>query len=93
MKVISADGRSEYFENADLVGYTCLEQDVLYQRYTGFLGLGDYVQFGNVGGYSTVYKPPFIWPNCAMLVKQENGEYREIKRAESYDDLLGTYVF
>jgi diaminopimelate decarboxylase len=93
MKVISAGGRSEYFENADLVGYTCLEQDVLYQRYTGFLGLGDYVQFGNVGGYSTVYKPPFIWPNCAMLVKQENGEYREIKRAESYDDLLGTYVF
>jgi diaminopimelate decarboxylase len=67
VKVIPAGGRSEHFTNADLVGYTCLEQDVMYQGYTGSLGLGDYVQFGNVGGYSNVYKPPFIWPNWAML--------------------------
>ena len=92
VKVIPAGGRSEHFTNADLVGYTCLEQDVMYQGYTGSLGLGDYVQFGNVGGYSNVYKPPFIWPNCAMIVKKESGKYLEIKRAESFEDLLGTYV-
>ena len=93
VKVIPAGRQSEHFVDADLVGYTCLEQDIMYQGYTGSLGLGDYVQFGNVGGYSNVYKPPFIWPNCAMAVKKENGEYRQIKRAESYEDLLGTYVF
>ena len=31
--------------------------------------------------------------NGYAQVRLPSGEYREIKRAESYDDLLGTYVF
>lgn len=79
--------------NADLVGYTCLEQDVLYSGFSGELGIGDYIRFGNVGGYSNVLKPPFIRPNCAMIAIEADGRHRLIKRAETDEDLLHTYLY
>ncbi len=81
------------YSGIDLTGYTCLEQDVLYRGFSGELAVGDYVVFGNVGGYSNVLKPPFIRPNCAMAALRPDGEAVLIKRAESYDDLLRTYLF
>lgn len=93
VKIINAGKASRYYEDVNMVGYTCLEQDVMYTDYTGALGVGDYVQFGNVGGYSNVYKPPFIWPNCAMIVKRAKGEYQVMKHKESYEDILRTYAF
>lgn len=92
-KVVNVAYDSKSFKNADIVGYTCLEQDVMYTGFEGRIGIGDYVQFGNVGGYSNVYKPPFIWPNCSMVAIDSDGHYRCIKRAETYGDLLQTYVF
>lgn len=80
------------FKDLDLTGYTCLEQDVLFSAYSGKLAVGDTVVFGNVGGYSNVLKPPFIRPNCAMIALRPDGSCQLIKRAESYDDLLQTYV-
>ena len=77
----------ERINSADFVGYTCLEHDVMYKGYNGDLGVGDYVVFGNAGGYSNVSKPPFISPNCAMV--SENGNL--IKKAEEFEDVLGTY--
>ena len=93
VRVIRAAEQTKQYSGIDLVGYTCLEQDIMYTNFNGVLGIGDYVQFGNVGGYSNVYKPPFIWPNCAMIVKKENNEYQVIKHKESYKDLLKTYMF
>lgn len=56
------------FSNIDFTGYTCLEQDVMQQECELCkLAVGDYIVFGNVGGYSNVLKPPFIRPNCAMI--------------------------
>ena len=81
------------FDAIDMTGYTCLEQDVMYKSFSGKLAVGDYVVFGNVGGYSNVLKPPFIQPNCAMVAHAENGEYVLMKRVETGDDLLRTYVF
>jgi len=81
------------YSNVDFVGYTCLEQDVMYTDYTGNLAVGDYVLFGNIGGYSNVYKPPFIWPNCMMIAYAKNGCINIVKQKETYEDLLHTYVF
>ena len=67
VRIFSCGGVQQETQDANLVGYTCLEQDVLYRGYTGKLAVGDYVAFGNVGGYSIVDKPPFIQPNCAMI--------------------------
>lgn len=79
------------YENLDMVGYTCLERDVPYKDYCGCLGKGDYVVFGNVGGYSNVDKPPFILPQCAMIGITAVDEY-VIKRKETTADILSTYV-
>lgn len=81
----------DYYNNMDFVGYTCLEQDVVYSDYNGKLGIGDYVVFGNVGGYSNVLKPPFIRPNCAMISIDADTDII-IKRAETVNDILATYT-
>ena len=77
----------------DITGYTCLEQDVLYRDFPGELKIGDILEFRNVGGYSVVYKPPFIQPNCAMVSVTDDGKVKEIKRRETFNDILTTYIF
>lgn len=83
----------EYFDNINLTGYTCLEQDVMYEGYTGNLAVGNYIVFKNVGGYSNVSKPPFIAPNCPMIEIDGNGNTRLIKRRETFEDIFMTYQF
>lgn len=92
MRVFSR-GKQRQFKSIDITGYTCLEQDVMRKNYSGGMEVGDYVVFGNVGGYSTVLKPPFIRPNCKMIALRPNGDCLVIKHAESNDDILRTYVF
>lgn len=91
--VAAGEGERKYYESIDLTGYTCLEQDVMLTGFSGMLGKGDLVVFGNVGGYSNVLKPPFIRPNCAMIAEKAEGGFELIKAAETYEDLLHTYRF
>lgn len=79
-------------ENANLVGYTCLEQDVLYRGYSGNISVGDIFLFGNVGGYSIVDKPPFIMPNTPFISVKDN-KIKLIKRQEMWNDIFSTFVF
>lgn len=79
-------------KNANFVGYTCLEQDILYRNYTGNIGPGDVIEFGNVGGYSLVDKPPFIMPNCPMVVINRT-QTKVIKRKEKFEDIFSTFIF
>lgn len=92
IKVFHCNDSQSTVDNANFVGYTCLEQDVLYRGYTGSISVGDYIEFGNVGGYSLVDKPPFIQPNCAMVSINGN-DVDLIKRQETWDDIFGTFVF
>lgn len=91
--VIPGGAEREEYDRIDLTGYTCLEQDVMLTDWSGSLAKGDYVVFGNVGGYSNVLKPPFIRPNCAMVAEKPDGGYELIKAAETNEDLLRTYRF
>lgn len=79
--------------NVDIVGYTCLEQDCIYKKMPEYVSAGDIIEFRNVGGYSIVYKPPFILPNCRMVTTTIDGKLKEIKRAETFDDVFKTYFF
>ena len=92
MRVIH-NGAGDTVENADIVGYTCLEQDVLWRGYTGTLGVGDLLLFGNVGGYSIVSKPQFIRPNCPMYTLRADGGMQEIMRAETFEDIFDKFAF
>ena len=77
----------------DLTGFTCLEQDVLYKDFPEPVCVGDVIELRNVGGYSVVYKPPFIQPNCAMVSIDENNSINVIKRKETFEDIFNTFIF
>lgn len=77
----------------DITGFTCLEQDCLYKDFPDALCVGDVIEFRNVGGYSVVYKPPFIQPCCAMIAVKEDASIEEIKRKESFEDIFQTFKF
>lgn len=91
LEIIENAAERQEYRDIDLVGYTCLERDVTYRAYCGKLGKGDYLVFGNVGGYSNVDKPPFILPQCAMIGMLDDDTY-VIKRKETTEDILVTYV-
>ncbi|MBG9220338.1 alanine racemase [Bacteroides ovatus] len=77
----------------DITGFTCLEQDTLFKDFPENVKVGDILELRNVGGYSVVYKPPFIQPCCAMIAIKEDGSIAEIKRKETFEDIFQTYKF
>ncbi len=80
-------------EKIDLVGYTCLEQDLMVGDYPRPINVGDNLAFLNVGAYSIVSKPQFIHPNCPMYAIDKNGATKEIMRAETFDDVFSKFIF
>lgn len=92
IEIVHMGCNSEYCEDLDFGGFTCIESDYLYRGFRGELAEGDYVIFSNVGSYSVVLKPPFILPNFAVVEIVDDG-LREIKSAEVFDDLFRTYSF
>lgn len=92
MEVIAMGGEQKEYENLDMVGFTCIEGDVLYYNYNGKLAHEDAIVISNCGSYSLVMKPPFILPNFPVL--DICGEKTEvIKRGEVFDDLFHTFNF
>ena len=87
-------GNGEYSQTpVDITGFTCLEQDTLFKDFPESVKVGDVLELRNVGGYSVVYKPPFIQPCCAMIAIKEDGKIEEIKRKETFEDIFQTYKF
>jgi len=80
------------YKKMDICGYTCIESDILYKDYNGFLERGDFLVFSNVGSYSIVFKPPFILPNVPMIDLSDKGKMEVIKRQETLEDILSTYL-
>jgi diaminopimelate decarboxylase len=78
----------------DLVGYTCMENDCLYPAYPIAVGVGDYTVFDNVGAYSIVFKPPFIWPSPPIVSYDSTLDlYKLARRQETAQDVFATYEF
>lgn len=82
----------EDYKSVDLVGYTCLEQDVILHDYQGKLAQGAVVEICNVGGYSIVDKPPFIHPDIPIYMASGD-RVTCIKREQTFDDIFAPYVF
>lgn len=87
VEIIHSGNTVEEVFEADFVGYTCLEHDVMLKNYSGKIGVNDTVVFKNVGGYSVVSKPPFIRPNCPIYT--DRGKL--IKRPETIKEIFATY--
>lgn len=74
-------------ERCKIVGYTCMEHDILYDGFFGDLQVGDLLIYSNRGAYSLNYKPPFI--RQAPPVIDRFGTVW--KREETIEDILRTY--
>lgn len=86
-------GGEESGAQPDIMGFTCLEQDYIFKEFPEKVKVGDVIEFRNIGGYSVVYKPPFIQPCCAMVAVGEDGNVKLIKKRESFEDIFKTYIF
>ena len=88
--------KSESIKNKiyDLCGYTCIEDDILYESYEGVIEVNDIIKFSNVGSYSIVLKPPFILPNYPIILfgKSAN-DYKVLKEAEDFDYIFEKFNF
>lgn len=78
-------------KRARIVGYTCIERDVLNHCFSGRVAVGDFMCFTNAGSYSVVMKPQFIQLAPPVYLLSANGELRTVRREESLDDLTSTY--
>ena len=91
--IVHHNSAGEFFDKIDIMGYTCLEQDIMFSSFQGELAVGDWLEFRNVGGYSVVFKPQFAYPQCPMYAMHGNGEAEEIMRKESFDDIFSRFIF
>lgn len=91
MSVYAMGKEQRMYDNADFVGFTCIESDTLYKNFTGELAIGDMIVISNCGSYSLVMKPPFILPNFPILDISE-GKTEVIKRGENFDDIFHTFI-
>ena len=92
IEVIPGGKDQKEYTNLDVVGFTCIEGDVLQKNYCGSVAVGDYIVINNCGSYSIVMKPPFILPNFSVL-DINSDKVEVIKRAETFDDLFHTFNF
>lgn len=79
---------SQRVEDADMVGYTCIEKDCLYKDYDGLIAVGDKVIFGNVGSYSITMKPPFIMPEHAIYGIDESEDVQVLRHKQDSKDIF-----
>lgn len=93
VEVISQGNRQQSYSNLDIMGSTCLEQDLMYPGFEKPIAEGDILVFNNVGGYSIVSKPQFIKPQSAMYVEQSDGNILRIMRPETFDDVFSKFIF
>jgi diaminopimelate decarboxylase len=82
-------GPSQAYE---LVGYTCLEYDIIGEHRSPRLSPGDYVRFDNVGAYTVVFTPPFIKAAPAILAYVD-GTVTCARRAQTHEDIFLPYTF
>ncbi len=88
--VHGADGEQGVWK---VSGYTCMEIDVLHKGWSGRLAEGDLLVHANMGAYTVVLKPPFIKAAPAIVSLGSDGRVEVVKRAETLDDVLSTYLY
>lgn len=91
-RISSGAGTKEH-QNLDIVGYTCMENDILYSGYKNPVKIGDFLKYENVGAYSIVFKPPFIKGQFPIVSFTQSEEFEICKRAETAADFLIGYTY
>lgn len=91
VSIIPSNNPEKNADYAEISGYTCLEDDILFPKTEEKVGVGDVLCFGNAGAYSNVLKPPFIQAGCKIISYSKDGTASLAKRDETADDILASY--
>ena len=79
------------FKEANVVGYTCIESDVLHSAFSAEVKVGDLIVFRAAGSYSS-NETSFILPNVAIVEADNEGDtFKVLKRSETFKDIFNTY--
>lgn len=77
----------------DVVGSTCMERDVMLKEVAmPKMEAGDFIQFRGVGAYTICLTPTFI-NFLEPILSYENGEFKEVRRRQTIDDVLTVYKY
>ena len=79
-------------ESVEIVGFTCMEFDRMNISPQLSVEIGDYIQFNNVGAYTSILKAPFIKEQAPIIAVNKNKQTTLIKKRETVDDILSTYL-
>ena len=82
--------RADGGEVFDIVGYTCIEKDILTEGLRAPLREDDFLCYENVGSYSVVMRPPFILPANPILM-QQGGDLRLIKDRQTVEQVFENF--
>lgn len=78
----------------EIVGYTCIEGDVLTTDLSLPIRAGDFVGYSNVGSYSVVMRPPFILPaNPVLMQDGPDGAISIAKRRQSNQSVFQDFEY
>lgn len=80
-------------EPHDIVGFTCIEKDILSEDLVAPFQPGDWLRYGNVGSYSVVMRPPFILPANPVLFDAGIGDLTLIKRRQTNEDVFRDFTY
>ena len=92
VEVLYREAQTKRLPLADITGYTCLEDDILYPGLEQPVGQGDLLWFQNAGAYTNVMKPPFIQVGCKIVSCRNDGTMSLVKREETTEDILASYI-
>lgn len=73
---------------ADIVGYTCMEDDILHRGFSGTIAVGDLIEFAQVGAYTLTLKPPFIEPAPPVYQRRADGGCDLIQPVQTWQHMF-----
>lgn len=77
----------------NVVGSTCMEKDIMLDNVVlPKTEKGDFIQFSGVGAYTICLTPTFI-NFLAPILSFEDGDYVEVRRRQTIEDILPLYKY
>lgn len=76
--------------DADVVGSTCMEKDVILKNIKANCVVGDYIKFDGIGAYTIVMTPTFINTFSPILIQTKKG-FQVVRRRQTLQDFLSVY--
>jgi diaminopimelate decarboxylase len=88
-RVLNVSNDAKETENIILAGPLCHGGDVLSNSATiSVPRLGDIIAIFDIGAYNISQSRQFITPRANAVLVRENGEMEEVRRRETYEDIL-----